>query len=213
MNNRTRITNLNGTKCCSSSRPHFHSEGDGLTQSVGTPPILPATGEYLSRRCFLRTSAATAGGLVGLGTTFASAPPVLQTNLSPQDALSELMDGNRRYVTGKTTAHEHDLQVLKAKTAEKQQPFAAVLSCADSRVPVELVFDQTIGHIFVCRIAGNVTTPEIIASLEYGAAVLGTESSWCWDIRTVVPSPPPSKVRRSPDKSARFIRAFDLRST
>src|SRR5262249_29184946 len=49
----------------------------------------------------------------------------------------------------------------------------AVLSCADSRVPVELVFDQTIGHIFVCRIAGNVTTPEIIASLEYGAAVLG----------------------------------------
>ena len=48
-----------------------------------------------------------------------------------------------------------------------------MLSCADSRVPVELVFDQSIGHIFVCRIAGNVTTPEIIASLEYGAAVLG----------------------------------------
>jgi carbonic anhydrase len=72
------------------------------------------------------------------------------------------------------TAHEHDLQVLQAKTAEKQQPFAAVLSCADSRVPVELVFDQTIGQLFVCRVAGNVTTPEIIASLEYGAAVLGT---------------------------------------
>jgi carbonic anhydrase len=57
---------------------------------------------------------------------------------------------------------------------DKQQPFAAVLSCADSRVPVELVFDQTIGQLFVCRIAGNVTTPEIIASLEYGAAELGT---------------------------------------
>jgi carbonic anhydrase len=83
------------------------------------------------------------------------------------------MNGNQRYITGRTTAHEHDLQVLHAKTAEKQQPFAAVLSCADSRVPVELVFDQTIGHIFVCRIAGNVTTPEVIASLEYGAAVLG----------------------------------------
>jgi carbonic anhydrase len=74
------------------------------------------------------------------------------------------------------TAHEHDLQVLHAKNAEKQQPFAAVLSCADSRVPVELVFDQTIGHLFVCRLAGNVTTPEVIASLEYGAAVLGIKA-------------------------------------
>jgi carbonic anhydrase len=50
-----------------------------------------------------------------------------------------------------------------------------VLSCADSRVPVEIIFDQTIGHIFVARVAGNVVTPEIIGSLEYGAAVLGTK--------------------------------------
>jgi len=64
---------------------------------------------------------------------------------------------------------------LKQQTVDKQEPFAAVLSCADSRVPVELLFDQTIGHIFVTRIAGNVATSEIIASLEYGAAVLGTK--------------------------------------
>jgi len=51
-----------------------------------------------------------------------------------------------------------------------------VLSCADSRVPVELIFDQSIGHIFVTRVAGNVVTPEIIASLEYGAVVLGTKA-------------------------------------
>jgi carbonic anhydrase len=50
-----------------------------------------------------------------------------------------------------------------------------VLSCADSRVPVEILFDQTIGHVFVTRVAGNVATPEIIGSLEYGAAVLGTK--------------------------------------
>jgi carbonic anhydrase len=62
---------------------------------------------------------------------------------------------------------------LKEHTVDKQEPFAAVLSCADSRVPVELIFDQTIGHIFVARIAGNFVTPEIIASLEYGVAVLG----------------------------------------
>jgi carbonic anhydrase len=64
---------------------------------------------------------------------------------------------------------------LKQNTIEKQEPFAAVLSCADSRVPIELVFDQSIGKIFVTRIAGNIATSEIIASLEYGAAVLGTK--------------------------------------
>ena len=55
-------------------------------------------------------------------------------------------------------------------------PFAAVLSCADSRVPVELVFDQSIGRLFVARVAGNITTPEIFASLEYGAKVLGIKA-------------------------------------
>ena len=55
-------------------------------------------------------------------------------------------------------------------------PFAAVLSCADSRVPVELVFDQSIGRLFVARVAGNLTTPEIFASLEYGAEALAVKA-------------------------------------
>ncbi len=66
--------------------------------------------------------------------------------------------------------------MLKERTVAKQEPFAAILSCADSRVPVELVFDQTIGHLFVARVAGNIVTPEIIASLEYGVAVLGAKA-------------------------------------
>ena len=68
---------------------------------------------------------------------------------------------------------DEDKQILRDRTAEKQQPFAALLSCADSRVPVEIIFDQSIGELFVTRVAGNIATPEIIASLEYGAAVLG----------------------------------------
>ena len=72
-------------------------------------------------------------------------------------------------------SHEQDLAILKQKTEGKQEPFAAVLSCADSRVPVELVFDQSIGQLFVTRVAGNMITPEIIGSLEYGATVLGTK--------------------------------------
>ena len=76
------------------------------------------------------------------------------------------MDGNARFVSGGLTSFDEDLAILKQKTVAKQEPFAAVLSCADSRVPVELVFDQSIGHIFVCRVAGNICTPEVIASIE-----------------------------------------------
>jgi carbonic anhydrase len=98
-----------------------------------------------------------------------------QSQLTPDAALAELVAGNKRFTSGTMTAHDHDLTILKQHTEEKQEPFAAVLSCADSRVPVELIFDQTIGHIFVTRVAGNFITPEIIASLEYGVVVLGTK--------------------------------------
>lgn len=98
-----------------------------------------------------------------------------QSTLTPDDALKALMDGNDRFSSGRMTSFEHDLEILKQHNAERQEPFSAVLSCADSRVPVELIFDQTIGHIFVTRVAGNVVTPELMASLEYGAAVLGTK--------------------------------------
>jgi carbonic anhydrase len=131
----------------------------------------------LSRRSFLggttaavAFAAATVGGL-----EFAAPQPLAaQTKMTPDEALKELMDGNARFVSGQGTSCEHDLALLKEHNAEKQEPFAAVLSCADSRVPVELVFDQSIGHLFVTRVAGNFVTPEIIGSLEYGAAVLGT---------------------------------------
>lgn len=113
---------------------------------------------------------ATAGAEMGFPELAAA-----QSALGPDEALEELMAGNRRFTGGSMTGHEHDLAILKQKTVEKQEPFAAVLACSDSRVPVELIFDQSIGHIFVTRVAGNVITPEIIASLEYGAAVLGTK--------------------------------------
>jgi carbonic anhydrase len=98
-----------------------------------------------------------------------------QTMKTPAEALQALMDGNQRFVERKLTFYQEDLAILQQNTAEKQEPFASVLSCADSRVPVELVFDQSIGHVFVNRVAGNIATTEIIASIEYGAAVLGTK--------------------------------------
>jgi carbonic anhydrase len=134
--------------------------------------------EDSSRRSFFqKTIGGVVAGLVtATGMEFAAPRRVLaQTALSPDAALQELMDGNRRFSSDRLTSCEHDLAILKQKTVDKQEPFAAVLSCADSRVPVELVFDQTIGHIFVTRVAGNFAAVEIIASLEYGAAVLGTK--------------------------------------
>ncbi len=99
-----------------------------------------------------------------------------QSAISPEAAVQMLMDGNKRFVERRLTFFEEDLAMLKQKTAEKQEPFASVLSCADSRVPVELLFDQSIGHVFVNRVAGNIATSEIIASIEYGVAVLGTRA-------------------------------------
>jgi carbonic anhydrase len=97
-----------------------------------------------------------------------------QTPLEPEMALQRLMDGNRRFAENGMTSFNEDLEILKARTVAQQQPFAAVLSCADSRVPVELIFDQSIGHVFVTRVAGNIASGPMIASLEYAIAVLGT---------------------------------------
>jgi len=131
------------------------------------------------RRHFLQTvlSSAVVGVAAQAGIEL-TAPERLsaQSNLSPDAALQELLAGNQRFAANQLTSIEHDLTILKERTASKQEPFAAVLSCADSRVPVELIFDQTIGHIFVTRVAGNIVTPEIIASLEYGVAVLGVKA-------------------------------------
>jgi carbonic anhydrase len=131
-----------------------------------------------SRRRVLGTTiaSATASVLAGTGAEFATLSPAkAQTMKSPAEALQALMDGNQRFVERKLTFYQDDLAILQQNTAEKQEPFASVLSCADSRVPVELVFDQSIGHVFVNRVAGNIATTEIIASIEYGAAVLGTK--------------------------------------
>jgi len=99
-----------------------------------------------------------------------------QTNLTPDAALQELVAGNQRFSANELTSFQHDLAILKDRTVAKQEPFAAVLACADSRVPVEIIFDQTIGHLFVTRVAGNIVTPEILASLEYGVTVLGIKA-------------------------------------
>jgi carbonic anhydrase len=130
------------------------------------------------RREFLKLAAY---GAAGLATPYArgmfqAQRDVVQRPETPDQALALMVEGNKRFVAQTLLSFKEDLDILKAHTEEHQEPFAAVLSCADSRVPVELVFDQSIGHLFVVRVAGNIATPDTIASLEYGAAVLGTKA-------------------------------------
>jgi carbonic anhydrase len=130
----------------------------------------------VDRRQFLHT--AVAGVVAGMATrsgfwTVRDRGRAPRFGTAPATALEELLAGNRRYAANQLTSTRQDLPAMRERTVEKQEPFAAVLACADSRVPVELVFDRSIGEIFVVRVAGNIVTPEIIGSLEYATAVLG----------------------------------------
>jgi len=100
----------------------------------------------------------------------AKAPPKPENVLSPDASLKRLMDGNARYVSG--VSRRHDFKHEREALAGGQNPFAAVLSCADSRIAPEYAFDTARGDLFVCRVAGNFAGTETIASMEYAVAVL-----------------------------------------
>ena len=146
------------------------------TRSAAVAPAL------LTRRRALGhivVAGVAAGGLIAPGTLQATEPGSADTALppihTPADALRELANGNQRFAEGRTIGPNRGM--VRAKDVALQQaPFAAVLSCADSRVPVEILFDQGIGDLFVCRVAGNVVTPELVASLEFGTLVLGAKA-------------------------------------
>ncbi len=94
--------------------------------------------------------------------------------ISAQDALALLREGNRRFVAD---VRSHDALARRARRIELaagQAPFAAILGCSDSRVPVEIVFDQGLGDLFVIRVAGNIVAPSQIGSVEFAAEQFGT---------------------------------------
>jgi carbonic anhydrase len=132
------------------------------------------------RQLLQRTAAIGAGAL--MGTAMTSLLPIEASALmrpsdvphTPAAALAALYEGNARFVKGEVMAPNRNMARLK-EVAAGQTPFAAFLGCADSRVPVGIVFDQGFGDVFVTRIAGNVADPAIIGSLEFGTEVLGAQ--------------------------------------
>ena len=94
--------------------------------------------------------------------------------MTAQEALKTLKEGNKRYVEG-NLKHPHTDNSHRSSLTEGQQPFAVVLSCADSRVVPELAFDQGLGDLFVIRVAGNIAKDKVIGSIEYAVKFLGTQ--------------------------------------
>jgi carbonic anhydrase len=129
-----------------------------------------------SRRDFLRFGALAALAPAAVATALAAKPPKpgeapRPNAIAPGDALKRLMEGNARYAAN--SPNERDYSSGRAARAQAQHPIAAILSCADSRVPPEIVFDHGPGDIFVVRVAGNVVNRDLLASLEYGVEFLG----------------------------------------
>lgn len=98
----------------------------------------------------------------------------IQDGISPDRAIEMLKEGNQRFLNKNET--ERDLHIQVNQTSGGQFPYAAVLSCIDSRVPVELTFDQGIGDIFSARVAGNIINEDILGSIEYACGVAGSKA-------------------------------------
>ena len=128
-----------------------------------------------SRRAVLGLVAASTIGLAfgsaGMAKD-AKPPPKPQNALSPEASLERLLRGNHRYVEGLSRRHDfkHEREVLTGG----QNPYAGILSCADSRIAPEYAFDSGRGDLFVCRVAGNFANDDTVASLEYAVAILNT---------------------------------------
>ncbi|MBN3883760.1 MAG: carbonic anhydrase [Nostoc sp.] len=137
---------------------------------------------FVGRRDFLKFASALGIAATAFGDSFwnpeqtavADIYPVNPNPISPNEAIRRLLDGNQRFIHQKRQYPDQSLEHLRL-VAKAQYPFAAILGCADSRVPAEIVFDQGLGDLFVVRVAGNVVSDTVIGSLEYSTTVLGSQ--------------------------------------
>ncbi|MFN6517109.1 MAG: carbonic anhydrase [Nostoc sp. CreGUA01] len=137
---------------------------------------------FVGRRDFLKFASLMGIGAAAFGHRFwdtqqAAAADVHSVNpnpVSPNEAIRRLLNGNQRFVHQQRKYPDQSLERLRL-VAKAQYPFAAILGCADSRVPAEIIFDRGLGDLFVVRVAGNVASDMAIGSLEYSTAVLGSQ--------------------------------------
>lgn len=137
---------------------------------------------FMERRDFLKLGMTGAFGMMLSASDLlwrveqakaAEIPSTSAESLNPDAALQKLIEGNQRFVDHHPQYPDQS-ELRLHEVAQAQHPFATILSCADSRVPAEIVFDQGIGDIFDVRIAGNIATREAIGSIEYAVVLLGS---------------------------------------
>jgi carbonic anhydrase len=123
-----------------------------------------------TRGIIVRTALAVGALTVCCGSASASGGP----GVTADEALRKLMDGNRNYIEQKMTSQKMCGLSMRESLAKSQKPYAVILSCSDSRVPPEIIFDKGLGEIFIIRVAGNVPDPIVLGSIEYAVEHLGT---------------------------------------
>jgi len=148
--------------------------GNGKSTPASDVPTADEPAGETTRRDWMRASAGIAlSGFLPAGFAAGAAAPdgPRPNSISGTDALKRLMDGNARYASNQP--NEKDFSSGRAARATAQYPIATILSCADSRVAPEFAFDQGPGDLFVVRVAGNVVSPDLLASIEYSVEFLG----------------------------------------
>jgi carbonic anhydrase len=155
----------------------IHGEGKGIEimcDNCGFPALMH--GKRIPRREMLSLGAGLGAMLAVPSHALAKgkykAPPKPQNVLTPEQALERLQEGNKRYVEGVTK--RHDFITERAALVDGQNPYAGILSCADSRIGPEFTFDSSRGDLFVVRVAGNFLNADNLASFEYAVEVLKT---------------------------------------
>ena len=128
--------------------------------------------------------------------------------ISAQQALQQLRDGNRRFVSDNSSLSKLTHRPSRDEMVAGQAPFAIVLGCSDSRVPTEIIFDQGLGDLFVIRVAGNIVAPSQMGSVEFAAERFGTRlvvvlgHSQCNAVLTAIEEPERPTDGRSPNLAA-----------
>jgi carbonic anhydrase len=117
---------------------------------------------------------ATTLGLVAAAAGLAFASSGSAPAVTPDEALQKLMDGNKRYVENQMTGTKLCDLTTRTSLSKSQSPYAIILTCSDSRVPPEIIFDKGLGEVFVVRVAGNIPDPIVLGSIEYAAEHLGS---------------------------------------
>lgn len=125
------------------------------------------------RKKMVRNLAVTLG-LVGLVAGLAFASSHSEPGVTPDEALHKLLEGNKHFVANKMTSAAQCDPAARTALAKSQKPYAIILTCSDSRLPPEIIFDKGLGEIFVVRVAGNVADPVVLGSIEYAAEHLGS---------------------------------------